>query len=94
MSKSCRSLDALLQITALSSPSVQHLELERKGIASDLGQAGHEGTGSENLITDQLLCVIKSDKKRGTRILTQGSNSRLHFSVIFMVTDYFIYQQI
>lgn len=45
MSKSCKSLDALLQITALSSPSVQHLELERKGIASDLGQADHGDTG-------------------------------------------------
>lgn len=54
MPKSCKSLDALLQITALSSPSVQHLELERKGIASDLGQADHGGTEFENLITDQL----------------------------------------
>lgn len=66
MSKSCKSLDALLQITALSSPSVQHLELERKGIATDLGQADHGGTGSENLITDQLLCTLKSHKKEAT----------------------------
>ena len=34
MSTSCKSLDALLQITVLPSLSVQHLELERKGIAS------------------------------------------------------------
>ena len=66
MSKSCKSLDALLQITALSSPSVQHLELERKGIATDLRQADHGGTGSENLITDQLLCTLKSHKKEAT----------------------------
>ena len=63
MSKSCKSLDALLQITALSSPSVQHLELERKGIASDLGQADHGSTEFENLITDQLYCILKSHKK-------------------------------
>lgn len=66
MSKSCKSLDALLQITALSSPSVQHLELERNRIATDLGQADHGGTGSENLITDQLLCTLKSHKKEAT----------------------------
>ena len=78
MSTSCKSLDALLQITVLPSLSVQHLELERKGIASDLGQADHGGTGSENLITDQLLCILKSHKKRGTRILTQGSHFRIH----------------
>ena len=66
MSKSCKSLDALLQVTALSSPSVQHLELERNGIATVLGQADHGGTGSENLITDQLLCTLKSHKKEAT----------------------------
>ena len=79
MSTSCKSLDALLQITVLPSLSVQHLELERKGIASDLQQADHGGTGSENLITDQLLCILKSHKKRGTRILTQGSHFTIHF---------------
>ena len=79
MSTSCKSLDALLQITVLPSLSVQHLELERKGIASDLGQGDHGDTGSENLITDQLLCILKSYKKRSTRILTQGS----HLEFIF-----------
>lgn len=56
-------MDALLQITVLPSLSVQYLELERKGIAPDLGRADHGGTGSENLITDQLLCILKSHKK-------------------------------
>lgn len=57
MSTSCKSLVALVQITALPSLSVQHLELERKGIASDLRQADHEGTGSENLISDPTVVV-------------------------------------